>query len=116
MAILKKCKLNPDGTLEVVEQKFTPSKIIETTDDQGRKIKRITITVIELEDGTKIIYSKSMPIGVAELECGHKTPVFSYDQVNWEKLVCYRCSKIESKKQGKKVVVRRKKVKVKIHA
>jgi len=112
MAIYKKAKLKPDGTLEVLEQKFTPSEIYDDRDDKGRKIKHIVIEKIELQDGTIITRTKSMPIGVAELECGHKTPVFNYDQLEWDQLLCYRCSITESKKQGKKVYVKQKKVKV----
>ncbi len=80
-----------DWSGKVLEQKSTKSEIIETTDEFGRKVKLVTTERIILPDGTTIERAKSCPIGVAILECGHKTPVWSYEAKNWQKLYCYRC-------------------------
>ena len=99
---------------EVLEQKTEKPEFYEEPDEQGRKIKHVVVEKIELPDGTTIIRSKSMPIGIAELECGHKVPVFNYDLAEQlEQMVCYRCSRAESKRQGKRVLVRRNKVGIK---
>jgi hypothetical protein len=102
-----------DWQFNVLEQKSEPSEFMEETDEQGRKIRHVVVEKIELPDGTVVQRSKSMPVGVAVLECGHKVPVFSYELAEQlEQMVCTRCSREESRKQGKKVLVRRKKVKV----
>jgi len=51
-------------------------EIYERLDEEERPIKFIVLDLKILEDGTIIRRSKSMPLGVVSLECGHKTPIF----------------------------------------
>lgn len=86
-----------------------------TEDEKGRKYEHVILDVKKLPEGATVIRAKSKPIGIAVLECGHKVPIFSYDLAEQlDEMICYRCSREESKKQGKKVRVRRKKVDIKL--
>jgi len=70
-------------------------EIYDDFDEEGRKYKLIVTDVKELPDGTRITRARSMPVGVAKLECGHFTPVFIYEAEQAEKLRCYRCKELK---------------------
>jgi hypothetical protein len=76
-------------------------EVYEGLDEKGRKIKFIVTAVAILEDGTTITRTKSLPVGVVSLECGHKVPIFDYDFESFTEFYCFNCKVKKAKTEIK---------------